>query len=94
MVGKRDEAQNALDLDLCVFTGGPKQIAASVKRSAIHSTRRKGTLLQSVSMLNFHKNQGGKGLTAWQRNRLEQAKNELPGLFGENQQFHIHNSKS
>ena len=46
---------NALDLEPGVFTkSSPRQIAASLKRSALHSKRRKGTPYQSaMSMLNF-----------------------------------------
>jgi Protein of unknown function (DUF3175) len=74
---------NALDLERGVFTGSPSRIAASLKRSAVRSTRRKGTPYQSaMSMLNFHINRGGKTLSAAQRSRLERAKGELRRLFG------------
>jgi uncharacterized protein DUF3175 len=49
----------------------------------MRSTRRKGTPYQSaMSMLNFHINRAGKGLTAKQKARLERAKGELRKLFG------------
>jgi hypothetical protein len=74
---------NALDLERGVFRGSPSRIAASLKRSAMRSKRRKATPYQSaMSMLNFHINRGGKGLNAAQRSRLERAKGELRRLFG------------
>ena len=75
---------DALDLEPGVFTKeSPRQIAASLKRSALRSRRRKGTPYQSaMSMLSFHINRGGKGLSAVQKRRLEQAKAELRQLFG------------
>jgi hypothetical protein len=49
------EHSDALDLDEGVFTlKDPKEIAKSLKRSADHSKRRKGTPLQSaMGMLTF-----------------------------------------
>lgn len=75
---------DALDLEEGVFTkGSAKEIAASLKRSAMRSKRRKGTPYQSaMSMLNFHINRAGKTLTATQKSRLERAKEELRKLFG------------
>ncbi len=75
---------DALDLEPTVFTwSNPKRIAASLKRSAETSTRRKGTPLQSaMSMLNFYINRGGKNLEAKQKNVLNHAKDELRALFG------------
>lgn len=75
---------DALDLEEGVFTKeSPRAIAFSLKRSAIRSRRRKGTPYQSaMSMLNFHINRAGKGLTAAQKARLERAKGELRKLFG------------
>jgi hypothetical protein len=54
----------ALELEEGVFTwGNPKEIAASLKRSALASERRKGTPFQSaISMLNFNINRAGKNL--------------------------------
>ena len=75
---------DALDLERGVFTKqNPRQIASSLKRSALRSRRRKGTPYQSaMSMLNFHINRSGRGLTATQKDRLERAKGELRKLFG------------
>jgi hypothetical protein len=75
---------DALDLEPGVFTQrSPRQIAASLKRSAMRSRRRKGTPYQSaMSMLSFHINRGGKGLNPAQKSRLERAKAELRKLFG------------
>lgn len=75
---------NALDLDRAVFTWkDPKRIAASLKRSAERSKRRKGTPYQSaMSMLNFYINRAGKSLGAEQRKILERAKGELRRQFG------------
>ncbi|HLK17849.1 MAG TPA: DUF3175 domain-containing protein [Bryobacteraceae bacterium] len=75
---------NALDLDAGVFTwSDPKKIAASLKRSAEASKRRKGSPLQSaMSMLNFYINRAGGGLSKKQEHVLEKAKTELRTLFG------------
>jgi hypothetical protein len=75
---------DALDLEQGVFTkSNPRQIAASLKRSALRSTRRKGTPFQSaMSMLNFHINRGGTNLSAKQKATLQEAKLELRKLFG------------
>ena len=75
---------DALDLEQGVFTkSNPRQIAASLKRSALRSTRWKGTPFQSaMSMLNFHINRGGKNLSAKQKTQLQEAKGELRKLFG------------
>ena len=75
---------DALDLEQGVFTkSNPRQIAASLKRSAVRSRRRKGTPFQSaMSMLNFHINRGGKSLNAKQKAQLQKTKGELRKLFG------------
>lgn len=75
---------DALDLEKDVFTrDDPKSIARSLKRSAEHSKRRKGTPFQSaMSMLTFYINRAGKDLPASRRRILEKAKDELRGLFG------------
>jgi len=82
-----DEAtrtSNALDLESKVFTlGSPRAIAASLKRSAERSERRKARPYQSaMSMLTFYLNRAGKGLPKQQRTILEQAKQELRKAFG------------
>jgi hypothetical protein len=75
---------NALDLDPGVFTwNDPRKIAASLKRSAERSERRKGTPYQSaMSMLTFYINRAGRGLSERQRRVLERAKQELRAQFG------------
>jgi hypothetical protein len=77
------ETSDALDLDQGVFSwSDPKRIAASLKRSAEASKRRKGTPLQSaMSMLNFYINRAGHTLPAKQKRILDQAKDELHKLF-------------
>ena len=74
----------ALDLEEGVFTwDDPKKIAASLKRSAEESIRRKAAPFQSaMSMLNFYINRAGKNLKPERRKILEQAKMELRKLFG------------
>lgn len=69
---------------LGVFTQrSARAIAASLKRSALASRRRKGQPYQSaMSMLNFHINSSGRGLTQERRRVLERAKLELRKLFG------------
>jgi len=73
----------ALDLEEGVFTwDDPKKIAASLKRSAKESERRKGTTFQSaMSMLNFYINRAGKNLKPERKRILAQAKTELRKLF-------------
>ena len=75
---------NALDLDAGVFTwNDPKRIAASLKRSAEQSHRRKAEPYRSaLSMLVFYINRAGKNLPASRRRTLEQAKTELRKQFG------------
>jgi hypothetical protein len=75
---------NALDLERGVFTKrSPRAVARSLKRSAERSRRRKSAPFRSaMSMLNFHLNRGGKGLSRTQRATLERAKEELRKLYG------------
>jgi hypothetical protein len=75
---------DALDLKHGVFTlTDPKQIAASLKRSAEHSSRRKaGAYRSALSMLTFYINRAGKTLPKTQRDRLQRAKTELKRQFG------------
>jgi RNA polymerase-interacting CarD/CdnL/TRCF family regulator len=74
---------DALDLERSVFKSeDPRKIALSLKRSADHSKRRKGTPYQSaMSMLNFYINRAGKNLPQKQKRLLEQAKDELRDVF-------------
>ena len=78
------ERSNALDLERDVFTrDDPKSIALSLKRSAEHSHRRKGSPFQSaMSMLTFYINRAGKDLPTKQKKVLEKAKEELRAAFG------------
>jgi len=75
---------DALDLKRGVFTlTDPKKIAASLKRSAEHSSRRKtGAYRSALSMLTFYINRAGKTLPKTQRDRLERTKSELKHQFG------------
>jgi hypothetical protein len=70
---------DALDLKRGVFTlQDPKRIAASLKRSAEHSSRCKTSAYRSaLSMLTFYINRAGKTLPKTQRDRLQRAKFEL-----------------
>jgi hypothetical protein len=74
---------NVLDLEEGVFTrNNPKEIAASLKRSALASERRKRAPFQSaMSMLNFYINRAGKNLPEKKKKILEQAKVELRRIF-------------
>ena len=78
------EHSNALDLERGVFSkDSPAAIARSLKRSAEHSHRRKGTPFQTArSMLTFYINRAGKDLPAKDRRKLEAAKGELRKAFG------------
>jgi hypothetical protein len=75
---------DALDLKRGVFTlRDPKRIAASLKRSAERSSRRKaGAYRSALSMLTFYVNRAGKTLPKTQRERLQRAKVELKRQFG------------
>jgi hypothetical protein len=75
---------DALDLDRGVFTKrDPKRIAASLKRSAERSRRRKADAYRSaLSMLTFYINRAGKNLPASRRKTLQRAKSELRKQFG------------
>ncbi|MDE2602665.1 MAG: DUF3175 domain-containing protein [Bradyrhizobium sp.] len=75
---------DALDLKRGVFKlADPKKIAASLKRSAEHSSRRKSSAYRSaLSMLTFYINRAGKTLPKTQRDRLQRAKTELKHQFG------------
>jgi hypothetical protein len=92
-VSSRDEGKwsqrvtgrsDALDLEPGVFTWeDPGRIAASLKASADHSTRRKAEPFHSaMSMLTFYINRAGTQLPEAQRARLEAAKDELRALYG------------
>ena len=60
-----------------------KKIAASLKRSAERSSRRKtGAFRSALSMLTFYINRAGKTLPKTHRDRLQRAKTELRRQFG------------
>jgi hypothetical protein len=75
---------DALDLDRGVFSlSDPKRIAASLKRSAERSRRRKSNPYRSaLSMLTFYINRAGKNLPTGRRHTLQRAKAELRRQFG------------
>ena len=77
------KTSNALDLEASVFKlRSPRAVAASLRRSALRSKRRKASPYQSaMSMLNFYINRAGKGLSASQKRVLERAKGELRHVF-------------
>ncbi|MGN6307723.1 MAG: DUF3175 domain-containing protein [Mesorhizobium sp.] len=78
------EHSDALDLEEHVFEQhDPKTIAASLKRSAERSDRRKAEPFRSaMSMLTFYINRAGKNLPDKQKKVLEDAKDELRAAFG------------
>jgi hypothetical protein len=75
---------DALDLEQGVFARkDPKQIAASLKRSAEASERKKTDSFRSaMSMLNFYINRAGSNLSEMRRRILMRAKDELRKQFG------------
>jgi hypothetical protein len=81
--GEVTRESDALDLKKGVFTlSDPKKIAASLKRSAEHSHRRKSSPYRSaMSMLTFYINRGGAELSGRRKRVLERAKDELRILF-------------
>jgi len=74
---------NAMDLESGVFKmTDPHKIALSLKRSAMHSQRRKAGPYQSaMSMLNFYINRAGAGLSRRQKHVLADARQELRLVF-------------
>jgi hypothetical protein len=82
--GRVTRESDALDLQGGVFKlKDPKRIAASLKRSAERSHRRKAEPYRSaLSMLVFYINRAGKNLPASRRRTLEKAKLELRRQFG------------
>jgi hypothetical protein len=75
---------DALDLQQGVFKKrSPKDIAASLKRSAERSKRRKTNPYRSaLSMLTFYINRAGRNLPASRKRTLMRAKGELRRQFG------------
>jgi hypothetical protein len=84
---KVTKESDALDLERLIFKArDPKRIAASLKRSAVRSKRRKSSPFQSaMSMLTFYINRAGKNLPEADKRRLTAAKNELRRQFGRKQ---------
>jgi len=82
--GRVTRESNALDLEEGVFTwNDPKRIAASLKRSADASRRRRSSPFRSaMSMLVFYINRAGRSLDKDHLRILEQAKEELRRLYG------------
>ena len=78
------EKSDALDLEPGVFTwDDPRRIAASLRRSALKSRRRKAEPFRSaLSMLTFYVNRAGRNLSERQRRVLMKAKDELRRQFG------------
>ena len=78
------QTSNALDLEAKVFKlRSARAVAASLKRSALRSRRRKAPAYQSaISMFTFYINRAGKGLGGSQKRVLEGAKGELRKMFG------------
>jgi hypothetical protein len=76
---------DALDLEKGVFTrNDPSEIAASLKRSAEASVRKKSDSFRSaMSMLNFYINRAGANLSDMRRRILTRAKDELRRQFGQ-----------
>jgi len=74
---------NALDLEEGVFAlPSAKAIAASLKRSALRSRRRKASPYRSaLSMLVFYINRAGRTLSPTRRRVLESAKQALRTAF-------------
>ena len=77
------EHSDALTLQGGVFTfKDPRRIAASLKRSAERSNRRKSDPFRSaLSMLTFYINRAGKHLSPERKRVLNQAKDELRKAF-------------
>ena len=75
---------DALTLEGGVFTSkDPRRIAASLKRSAERSNRRKSDPFRSaLSMLTFYINRAGKNLPPARKKTLMRAKEELRKQFG------------
>ncbi len=82
--GKVIKESDALDLEPGAFTeADPDRIAASLKRSAERSKRRKAGAFQSaMSMLNFYINRAGRNLPAERKHVLSRARDALRRQFG------------
>jgi hypothetical protein len=79
---KVTETSDAMTLENGVFTKTPRAIAASLKRSAERSSRRKSSPFRSaMSMLTFYENRAGKNLFAARKTKIDKAKQELRALY-------------
>ena len=89
------ETSDALDLQAGVFSlSDPREIALSLKKSADTSLRRKSEPFRSaMSMLTFYINRAGRHLPEEQRERLEEAKDELRVLYGRSRQNPRHSRR-
>ena len=78
------ETSDAMDLEKDIFkTGTAEEIAQSLKKSSMHSKRRKGSPFQSaMSMLNFYINRAGRNLPKTRKDTLQRAKHKLREAFG------------
>jgi hypothetical protein len=79
------EHSNAMDLEEHIFeSDDPHKIALSLKHSAEQSSRRKAEPYPSaMSMLNFYINRAGDNLSGTHKKVLEDAKDELRKVFGD-----------
>src|SRR3981081_4659501 len=76
------ETSDAMTLEDGVFKKTPRAIAASLKRSAERSSRRKSSPFRSaMSMLTFYENRAGKNLSATRKAKIDKAKDELRALY-------------
>ncbi len=81
-VKKVEQTSFAMDLPAGLFTRSPLAIARGLKQAVLASDRTKGTKFQSaMSMLNYFINRAGQKLAPDDRERLEQAKQELRKVF-------------
>jgi hypothetical protein len=79
---KVTETSDAMTLEDGVFKKTPRAIAASLKRSAERSSRRKSSPFRSaMSMLTFYENRAGKNLSATRKIKIDKAKKELRALY-------------
>lgn len=78
------EHSDALDLEQHIFEkGNAEEIAASLKRSADRSEKRKtGPFRSAMSMLTFYINRAGRTLSPERRKVLQDAKDELRRIYG------------
>jgi hypothetical protein len=81
--GKVTRESHALSLESGVFKKrSARDIAKSLKRSAVRSRARKsGPMRSAMSMLTFYINRAGKNMSASRKRTLEAAKDELRRLF-------------